>query len=194
MVHLLEDPCGEKSFSARWALIPQRCPFCSFLHAFLGPPLHCSPKLSLPQRHRKPCIVCPATKGNAKTPEWPSLTRTPKPRGNLGFSDCQRTSPSEVPGPRNIALFVFEEGVLGGHRPCIAWFGGESGGATTVETCRSPGARADGRDCSAPCVTVAERLPLYVSPGHGVGAGRGQMEGAPRFISKVLHLCDGVGW
>lgn len=120
-------------------MIPQRCPFCSFLHAFLGPPLHCSPKLSLPQRHRKPCIVCPATKGNAKTPEWPSLAPHPQALGEPGVLRLpKKLHHLRSPGPRNIPLFVFEEGVPGGHRPCIAWFGGESGGAATVETCRSP--------------------------------------------------------
>lgn len=102
-------------------MTPQHCPFCSFLHAFLGPPLHWSPNLSLPKRHRKQCIVCPATKGNAETPKWPphsqptSFTQNLQTLGDLESSDCQRSFTIWHPcGPGNIPSLFFEGSMPGG--------------------------------------------------------------------------------
>ena len=105
----------------RPCMTPQHCPFCSFLHAFLGPPLHWSPNLSLPKRHRKQCIVCPATKGNAETPKWPphsqptSFTQNLQTLGDLESSDCQRSFTIWHPcGPGNIPSLFFEGSMPGG--------------------------------------------------------------------------------
>lgn len=171
-------------------MIPQRCPFCSFLHAFLGPPLHCSPKLSLPQRHRKPCIVCPATKGNAKTPEWPSLTPHPQALGEPGVLRL----PKKLHHLRSPGLATFPSSFL--RRACRGATGPASPGLEeSQEGPRQwkrvvPVRRADGRDCSVPCVTVL--LKDYLSMchrGNGVGAGRGQDgRGSPIYIKGATSL------
>lgn len=112
---------GVSPFLPVGLMTPQHCPFCSFLHAFLGLPLHWSPNLSLPKRHRKQCIVCPATKGNAETPKWPPhsqptpFTQSPQTLGDLESSDCQRSFTIWHPcGPGNIPSLFFEGSMPGG--------------------------------------------------------------------------------
>lgn len=69
-------------------------------------------------------------------------------------------------------------------------------GQVSVPPVRATG--LGGRDCSVPCVIVLLKDYLFLSPSvtgaTAWGRGGGRAEGAPHFISKVLHLCDGVGW
>lgn len=131
---------------------------------------------------------------------------TPKPWGDLEFTDCQRSLTIWHPhGPCNILLFVFEGSVPRGplalhHRVWRKVRGAKTEQKHRIwETCPSPVQPGwwERLLCSL-CNCVAKRLPrscLCVSPGQLRGGGDGgRVEGAPRFISKVLHLCDGVGW
>lgn len=144
---------GVSPFLPIGLMIPQRCPFCSFLHPLLGPLFHCSPNPSLPQRHRKQCIVCPATKGNAETSKWPRVPspylppNTPKPWGKLGFSDCQRSLALwHPPVLCSTPPLCFQGGHAGGSPQPLTGLGGESGRATTDQRhrCQSPHARRAG--------------------------------------------------
>lgn len=183
---------GVSPFLPVGLMTPQHCPFCSFLHAFLGLPLHWSPNLSLPKRHRKQCIVCPATKGNAETPKWPPhsqptpFTQSPQTLGDLESSDCQRSFTIWHPcGPGNIPSLFFEGSMPGGplalqHQVWRKVRRGQdraetsdSGNATSPRNL----AGWERLPCSL-CNCIAERLPrscLCVSPrqlqGGGTGAG-----------------------
>ena len=145
-------------------------------------------------------------------PHTPSLLpspRTPKPWGDPEFSDCQRSLTIWHPCcPGNIPLFVFEGSMPGAplalhHRVWRKVRRGQDRAETSdLRNMPIPRAtRLGGRDCSVPCVIVLLKdylvlvFGLCVSPGqlHG-GRDAGRVEGAPHFISKVLHLCDGVGW
>lgn len=111
------------------------------------------------------------------TPSPLPLPSTPKPWGDLGFSNYQRSL--TIWRPLALAMyppFVFEGVMPGDHWPLDAGLGKVKRGCDSVEMCRSPCNRA-GRErllCSS-CNCVAERLPLYVSPGQlrGGGAGAG---------------------
>lgn len=131
-----------------------------------------------------------------KHPSGPPSSRTPKPWGNWGLRLPKKlhhlASPASAPFPSSF----LRRARRGGHRPCIAWFGGKSGGATTVETRGSPCTRADGRDCSVPHHCVAERLPLSVSPGqpHGGGTGGGAgRKGLPILYQRCYISVTGWG-
>lgn len=60
--------------------------------------------------------------------------------------------------------------------------------------------RLGGRGASVPCVIVLlKRLPrsflsLHVTGATVWGRGWGQGGSVPSLVSKVLHLCEGVGW
>lgn len=63
-----------------------------------------------------------------------SLTQHPQTLGGPGLLRLPKKLYHRAsPGPGNTPLFVFEEGMPGDHWPFIAWFGGESGGATTEQ-------------------------------------------------------------
>lgn len=197
---------GVSPFLPVGLIIPQHCPFCSFLHAFWGPPLYCSLNLSLPKRHRKPCIVCPATKGNAKTPKWPPhsqptpLTQHPQTLGEPGVPRLPKKTYTTwhplAAATYPFRFLFFERGMPGDHWPLPAGFGGKSGGAMTVETCQSPCNRVGWERllCSL-CNCVAERLPLYVSPVQLRGGGmRAGWKGLPILYQRCYISVMGWGW
>lgn len=192
---------GVSPFLPVGLMTPQHCPFCSFLHAFLGLPLHWSPNLSLPKRHRKQCIVCPATKGNAETPKWPPhsqptpFTQSPQTLGDLESSDCQRSFTIWHPcGPGNIPSLFFEGSMPGGplalqHQVWRKVRRGQDRAETSDSGTRHPPATwLGGRDCPAPCVTALLKdylvLVFVCHRGNCRGAGRGQGGRAPSFYIK----------
>lgn len=187
--------------------IPQHCPFYSFLHPLLGPLFHCSPNPSLPQRHRKQCIVCPATKGNAETSQWPRApspflsTSTPKPWGTWGFQTAKGAWPSGIPLSSAAHPTLFSRGLCWEEPPAPHWVWrrvrqGHDQPETSVPV--SPCAQGWVGEIVLFLVTVLLKdylVLVFVSPGQLCGGGDGgRVAAAPHFISKVLHLCDGVGW
>lgn len=192
---------GVSPFLPVGLIIPQHCPFCSFLHAFWGPPLYCSLNLSLPKRHRKPCIVCPATKGNAKTPKWPPhsqptpLTQHPQTLGEPGVPRLPKKTYTTwhplAAATYPFRFLFFERGMPGDHWPLPAGFGGKSGGAMTEWKRVNPRATGwAGRDCSVPCVIVLLKDYLYMCHRcNCVGAGCGQGgRGSPFYIKGATSL------
>lgn len=205
---------GVSPFLPVGLMTPQLCPFCSFLHAFLGPPLHCSPNLSLPQRHRKQCIVCPATKGNAETPSGPPTPSpppspsTPKPWGHLEFTDCQGSlyhlaSPSpwqhtplcfggeharETTGPSPPGS---EESQEGPRQSRNLGFGTQTGQSPV-----QPGWVGE-TDRSVPCLIVLLKdylvLVFVCHRGNCVGAGVGAGWQGLLILYQRCYQCDGGG-
>lgn len=192
-------------------MTPQRCPFCSFLHAFLGPPLHCSPNLSLPKRHRKRCIVCPATKGNVETPKWPPTLpayslhpEPPSPGGTRSSQTAKEALPSGIP----VAPATYPSLFLRGSMPRAplalhhrVWRkvrrGQDRAETSDLRNMPIPPCSPAGWErllCSL-CNCVAERLPrsclwsLCVTGATAWGAGWGQGgRGSPFYIKGATSL------
>lgn len=187
-------------------MIPQLCPFCSFLHPPLGPPLHCSPNLSLPKRHRKSCIVCPAAKDNAETFKWlprpqstPSHPAPPNP-GGPGILGLPKKLCHLAPRwPRKHAPLCFRGGRAGG-APGLSP-GLEASQAPQVETsdlgqtCQSPVQQGWVRDCSVPCVIVLlkDYLVLVFIVSTGATAWGQGWKGLPVFYQRCYIYVRG-GW
>lgn len=188
---------GVSPFLPIGLMIPQCCPFYSFLHPLLGPLFHCSPNPSLPQRHRKQCIVCPATKGNAETSKWPQTPSpflppsTPKPWGDLGFSDCQRSLTLWHPPSSTARPTLFSRGPCRGEPPAPHWVWrrvrqGHDRPETSVPI--SPRAQGWVGEIVLFLVTVLLKdylVLVFVSPGQLCGDGDGgRAAAAPHFFIK----------
>lgn len=129
---------------------------------------------------------------------------TPKPWGDLGFSDCQRSLTIWHPrGPCNIPLFVFEGACPGGPlAPRRRVWRKVRRGHNRAETPDSghvsvPATGLGGRDCSVPCVIVLLKdylvLVFIVSPGQLRGGGDGGMKGLPILYQRCYISVMGWG-
>lgn len=142
------------------------------------------------------------------TPSPLPSSSTPKPLGDLRFSDCQRSLTIRPPcGSCNNPLFVFEGACWGTHGPltaCRVWrkvrrghdkAEGNSGiiqGHVSIPRATGLG----GRDCSVPCVIVLLKDYLFLSPcvtgttAWGREWGRGG-RGSPFYIKGATSLWRG---
>lgn len=168
---MLEDPRGGKSFSARWAYDTPMLPFLP-LCPLLGASLPLFPKSKSPQRHKKQCIVCPATKGNAEKSKWPPApSRCPQSWGYLGVPRLPKASPR----PLQHTPPCFREGPSQGSPESRA--GPQHHRAVTLDLGehleRPRGQGWVGEMLCSLCNCVAERLPRSCVTGDCGGGGAG---------------------